>query len=120
MSEAIAARIVEAITLYLGLGVLFAGPFVIFGVGRIDPAAREGTWGFRLLILPGTIALWPLVAFRWLRARGVPPRERNAHRDAAAGAARSVTPRPQAPAAHEPRTRPLRGPFEHRGALGRS
>ena len=50
------------------LGLAFALPFVWRGVDRIDPAAREGSLGFRLLILPGVAALWPLLLFRWLVA----------------------------------------------------
>ena len=53
---------------YLFIGIAFAVPFIIWGVGRIDPAAREATVGFRLIILPGAIALWPLLMFRWIQA----------------------------------------------------
>lgn len=80
------ARIVVAVlSSYLGVGLLFAVPFVLFGVERVDPAARGATWGFRLLILPGTAALWPLLLGRLVRRRGAPPEERNAHRVAARG-----------------------------------
>ncbi|MGA2053021.1 MAG: hypothetical protein ABSH19_06900, partial [Opitutales bacterium] len=30
--------------------------------GRLDVSAQKGTWGFRLIILPGAIALWPALA----------------------------------------------------------
>jgi uncharacterized membrane protein YphA (DoxX/SURF4 family) len=50
---------------YLALGLLFAVPFVLKGVGKIDRSAQAGTWGFRILILPGTVLLWPLLAKRW-------------------------------------------------------
>jgi len=69
---------------YLLAGLAFAPPFVIRGVGRIDPAARGASWGFRLIVVPGVVALWPLLARRWL-AGAPPPHERNAHRDAARG-----------------------------------
>ena len=82
MSEAVATVIVTALGLYLLLGVLFALPFVARGVGRIDPLAREGSVGFRILIFPGTVALWPLLARRWLRKQP-PPEEHNPHRDRA-------------------------------------
>jgi hypothetical protein len=72
---------------YVATGVLFAVPFVLRGVNRIDPVAREGTWGFRLIIAPGVVALWPWLALRWLRGAG-PPEERNAHRSAARRGAR--------------------------------
>ena len=82
MIERLVAALVTALEVYLGIGLLFALLFVIWGVGRIDPQARGGTWGFRLLILPGTVALWPLLARRWLRGLA-PPTERSAHRIAA-------------------------------------
>jgi hypothetical protein len=66
--------------LYLLCGVIVAVPFVIIGVGRIDPHAANGSWGFRMLILPGTMLLWPLLAKRWLQGRHEPPEEHNAHR----------------------------------------
>ena len=72
----------EDLLLYLGIGVVFGIPFVWRGVHRIDPSAPGSTWGFRLLILPGVVALWPVLAMRWLA--GTPPaEERNAHRLAA-------------------------------------
>lgn len=64
---------------YVLAGLLFAVPFVIRGVDRIDPVARGSTWGFRLIVLPGVVALWPLLAVRWMRGTQ-PPAERNAHR----------------------------------------
>ncbi len=67
---------------YLVLGVVFALPFILRGVARIDPSARGSGWGFRLAILPASIALWPLLVGRWWRRTG-PPEERNAHRQAA-------------------------------------
>lgn len=69
--------------LYLGIGLVFAIPFVLVGVLRMDPHARPGSWGFRLLILPGTVALWPLLLCRWLKGVSTPPAERNAHRQPA-------------------------------------
>lgn len=80
----IADGLVLAAGCYLAAGLVFALAFVTAGVQRVDPAARGGTWGFRLLILPGAAALWPLLLARWLRG-APPPEERNAHRDAARG-----------------------------------
>lgn len=68
---------------YLACGFLFALPFAFFGVGRIDPHASRGSWGFRLLIIPGATALWPLLLWRWAGGIHEPPEERNAHRQAA-------------------------------------
>jgi hypothetical protein len=69
--------------IYLLCGLVFAIPFVLVGVGKIDPHARDGSWGFRLLIFPGTIMLWPLLARRWFGGIHEPPEERNTHRCAA-------------------------------------
>ena len=77
--------------LYLGIGLVFAIPFVLMGVQRLDPHARHGSWGFRLLILPGTMALWPLLLGRWLKGVSAPPEEHNAHRQPAPpGAAKTA------------------------------
>ena len=57
------------LALYLLAGLLFAVPFVLRGVNRIDPVAREGSWGFRLIILPGVVALWPLLLRRLAKRR---------------------------------------------------
>lgn len=65
---------------YVGIGLTFALIFVIVGVQRVDPAARGASVGFRLLILPGAAAFWPLLLWRWWRGVVIPPTERNAHR----------------------------------------
>lgn len=69
--------------IYLGVGLVFALAFAWRGAGRIDPAARNATWGFRLLIIPGAAALWPMLAGRWLRGHTRPPVEHNGHRERA-------------------------------------
>jgi hypothetical protein len=74
--------IVTRVAAYAGDGVAFALAFVTLGVGRVDALARGASVGFRLAILPGVAALWPLLLVRWVRRRG-PPEERNAHRGAA-------------------------------------
>ena len=89
MSVAVATFIVRLVALYLALGCLFALAFVTRGVGRIDPAAARGTWGFRVLIFPGTAALWPLLLRRWWSGASRPPAERNPHRDAAKAGGRA-------------------------------
>jgi hypothetical protein len=70
---------------YLACGFLFAMPFVLIGVKKIDPHAAHGSWGFRLLIIPGTVAFWPVLLYRWMKSVHEPPDVRSAHRQAAKG-----------------------------------
>jgi hypothetical protein len=53
---------------YVLCGLAVGVPFVLSGVDRVDEAARGAPLGFRLLILPGTVALWPLMATKWIKA----------------------------------------------------
>jgi len=52
--------------LYLAAGFVFAIPFVIKGVTKIDEGAIGSKWGFRLIIIPGTIVFWPLLLKKWM------------------------------------------------------
>lgn len=74
--------------LYLACGLVFAIPFVLIGVKKIDPHAMHGSWGFRVLIVPGAMALWPLLLQRWASGVHEPPEECNAHRRPAPTASR--------------------------------
>ena len=53
---------------YLSIGLAVGVPFVVAGIGRVDPAARRTPWTFKLIVLPGVVALWPFVAARWAAA----------------------------------------------------
>jgi hypothetical protein len=53
--------------LYILLGSLFAVVFVFRIAPRLDPAARDGSWGFRLILVPASVALWP--ALLWISIR---------------------------------------------------
>jgi hypothetical protein len=65
----LATWIVRLAGVYLLVGALFALPFACRWAARLDPAAAQGTGGFRLLVLPGAILLWPLLLVRVLRSR---------------------------------------------------
>jgi hypothetical protein len=82
--EGIAVWVVRACGAYFALGLAFALFFVVRGVERLDPAARGSSLGFRCILLPASLALWPLLAARWLAGARRPPCERTAHREAAA------------------------------------
>lgn len=62
-----AAALVHAFHLYLGCGAIFAIAFVWRGAAAIDAKAATGSLGFRLLLVPGAIALWPLLLAKWRR-----------------------------------------------------
>ncbi|MEM8954883.1 MAG: hypothetical protein AAGD22_12085 [Verrucomicrobiota bacterium] len=65
---------------YLGLGFLFGVGFAFFGGAKaVDEAAAEGTWGFKILIVPGAAAFWPILLKRWVKGEGKPV-ESSAHR----------------------------------------
>jgi len=55
---------------YAGIGLLFAVAFLTAGISDVDPVSRSSGIGFRLLILPGVAALWPVLLTRWIRTRG--------------------------------------------------
>ena len=80
MFERIAVLFVDALSLYVALGVVFTVAFVFVGVKRIDSQAVGTGLGFRVLIFPGSVAFWPLLLCRWARGIVEPPLERNPHR----------------------------------------
>jgi len=80
MLEIFAKAIVYALTVYAGIGLMFAAPFVWLGVQLLDSEAQGSGIGFRLLILPGVAAVWPMFLYRWSRRIAEPPTEKNPHR----------------------------------------
>ena len=80
MSERVAEAFVLALGLYASAGALFVLPFLALGVNRIDPGSRGAGLRFRLAILPGVIAFWPLLLRRWVAGSAEAPEERNPHR----------------------------------------
>jgi hypothetical protein len=80
MLETFAKAFVYTLAAYAGLGLLFAVPFVWIGVERLDSEAQGSGVGFRLLILPGVAAFWPMFLSRLARGVMEPPVEKNPHR----------------------------------------
>lgn len=79
MFETLVKAIVGALELYSALGFLFAIAFVAYGVQHLDLQAQGTSFGFRLLILPGVAAFWPMFLRRWMLSVAA-PQERNHHR----------------------------------------
>lgn len=69
MPEVLARALLGLLAVHALMGLLFAASFLTRRIERVDPSARGSGWGFRLLILPGVVALWPLL---WARTRRVP------------------------------------------------
>ena len=63
-----AELLVAILQWYAAAGAVFAALFVTFGIHRVDPVAERAPLGFRLIVLPGAAALWPLLLVRWRRA----------------------------------------------------
>ncbi len=54
---------------YVAIGLVFALAFVCRGITSVDAAAKGSSAAFRLLIVPGASALWPLMLRKWHAAR---------------------------------------------------
>lgn len=55
---------------YVGVGLVFGLFFITKGLAILDPVAKGAPVGFRLLMLPGSAALWPLLLTKLLRTGG--------------------------------------------------
>ena len=83
--EQVLSNVFLVVGIYFLVGLIFAGPFLFKGAGKIDPVAQEGSWGFRIMIFPGVLVFWPLLLKRWISGVVEPPPECTAHRRAAGG-----------------------------------
>lgn len=83
MSETVATIFVSALEIYAAVGLIFAAVFVSVGVQRLDSEAQGAGIGFRLLILPGVAAFWPMWLRRWTRGTVAPVAENTPHRRSA-------------------------------------
>jgi hypothetical protein len=59
---------VAVLAAYASAGAAFSVTFVLFGIHHVDPVAEHSPIGFRLIVIPGVAALWPLLLTRWLTA----------------------------------------------------
>jgi len=61
---------VATVGLYAVIGLVFACAFLTVGISTVDPVSKGSGIGFRLMILPGVAALWPVLLTRWIQERG--------------------------------------------------
>ena len=52
--------------IYLLFGLLFAIAFAVKGVTVVDEGAHGSSTGFRIIIFPGAVLLWPLLLKKWI------------------------------------------------------
>lgn len=74
-----ADTIILLVQVYGLIGLVVAVPFAVLGVGMVADGARG--WGlkrilFRLWIIPGAAAVWPLVIGVWARAIAIRARRK--------------------------------------------
>ena len=55
--------------IYLLVGVLFVIPFLMKGLNKIDEGANGSTIGFKIIIIPGVIVLWPVLLSKWMNGK---------------------------------------------------
>ena len=68
MSIEMAEMVVAALAVWLGAGAIVALLFLLLAP-RLDHAAKGASIGFRILVFPGLILLWPVIALRALSGR---------------------------------------------------
>jgi hypothetical protein len=52
---------------YLSLGVLFAIPFLLKGITKVNEDSHGSTIGFKIIIIPGVIVFWPVLLKKWMK-----------------------------------------------------
>jgi hypothetical protein len=64
-----AAALFSVFTLYFAIGIVVGLAFVLFGVTHAFSHPTPVSAGARIVLLPGSVLLWPLVLCRWLKSR---------------------------------------------------
>ncbi len=59
--------VVYLLYLYIALGIIIALWFAFFKVHYLDHNAKDTSLFFRLMILPGSIILWPYIIYKNLK-----------------------------------------------------
>lgn len=66
-TESIVGYILLLCATYLVIGVLFSLFFYAKGITKVDQGTEGSGLGFKLLILPGCIAFWPVLLSQWIK-----------------------------------------------------
>jgi hypothetical protein len=60
---------IQFFSVYLLVGVFFHIFFVTIGMKKLDSATLNTSIWFKLLIAPGSIALWPILLYKLLKLK---------------------------------------------------
>ena len=63
------SAILYGLAFYAAAGVVTALAFVSVGLSQVLHPPMAATLGARILLLPGSFALWPYILIRWWKAR---------------------------------------------------
>ncbi len=67
--QALAYFFVYLLLAYLAIGLVVAIFMAFVGLQKIDTGAADTSWGFRLLMIPGSVAFWPHLLSKWIKSR---------------------------------------------------
>jgi len=67
MKETIVLSVFVVTGIYLITGLLFSIIFIIRGLSKMDEGAHGAGIGFKLIILPGCMVLWPFLLRKWIK-----------------------------------------------------
>lgn len=67
MTETIVSILLMAAGVYLLIGIAFYFPFIKKGVHTFDDGVKDAPVFMKILIFPGTVALWPILLKKWRR-----------------------------------------------------
>jgi len=60
--------LVYALLAYIAIGLLFSFAFIAKGAEAIDKEVASSPKTFRLLLIPGAVLLWPVLALKWINS----------------------------------------------------
>ncbi len=72
MTEPIVSFLVKIATVHIAFGIVIAILFFTRWLKTMDPAATGSSWGFKVLVTPGVVALWPLILMKVFHHKSLP------------------------------------------------
>lgn len=58
---------IDGFFIYLGIGLLFSLWFVLAGAKKIDEGVAATPFHFKLILIPGSILIWPVLLVKILK-----------------------------------------------------